>query len=85
MTTYFDEWAGVFGEFRVEAEEIVDLGDQVVAVERQDARGLKGSEAQGTLGYTIACLISFKDGRISRVQEYATREEALEAAGPRGS
>ena len=81
MTAYFDEWANVFGELRVEAEEIVDLGDQVVAVERQDARGLKGSEAEGTVGYTIACLISFKDGRISRVKEYATREEALEAAG----
>jgi hypothetical protein len=26
-------------------------------------------------------VISFKDGRISRVKEYATREEALEAAG----
>ena len=81
MIAYFDEWASVFGEFRVEAEEIVEVGDQVVAVERQDARGLKGSESEGTVGYTIACLISFKDGRISRVKEYATREEALEAAG----
>jgi len=81
MTAYFDEWANVFGEFQVEAEEILEVGDQVVAVERQDARGLKGSEAPETVGYTIACLISFKDGRISRVKEYATREEALEAAG----
>src|SRR5262245_44116865 len=79
MTTYFDEWASVFGEFQVVAEEIVDLGDQVVAVERQDARRLKGSGAEERVGYTIACLISFRDGRISRVTEYASREEALEA------
>jgi ketosteroid isomerase-like protein len=53
----------------------------VVAVERHAARGLKGSEAEGMVGHSFACLISFKDGRISRVKEYATREEALEAAG----
>ena len=82
MTEYFDDWTSVFGEFRVEAEEILEIGDQVVAVERQDARGLKGSEASEQVGYTFACLISFKDGRISRVREYATRADALEAAGP---
>jgi ketosteroid isomerase-like protein len=81
MTAYFDEWASVFGVFRVQLEEIIEVGDQVVAVERQDARGLKGSAAKETVGYTIACLISFKDGRISRVREYANREEALEAVG----
>ena len=83
MTAYFDEYANVYGEFRVEAEEIVEVGDQVVAVERQDARGLKGSEAEGKVGFTFACLISFKDGRISRVKEYATRAQALAAAGLR--
>jgi ketosteroid isomerase-like protein len=81
MIAYFDEWASVFGEFRVKLVEILDVGDQVVAVERQDARGLKGSEAEEMVGYTIGCLISFKDGRISRVKEYASRDEALEAAG----
>src|SRR5690348_14567357 len=83
MTAYFDEWASVFGVFRVELEEIIEVGDQVVAVERQDASGLKGSEAGAMVGYTFACLIGFKDGRISRVREYANREEALEAAGLR--
>ena len=83
MTAYFDEWASVFGVFRVELKEIIEVGDQVVAVERQDAGGLKGSEAKEMVGYTIACLISFKAGRISRVREYANREEALQAAGVR--
>jgi ketosteroid isomerase-like protein len=81
ITAFFDAWSELYGEFRVEAEEIVEAGDQVVAVERHAARGLKGSEAEGMVGHSFACLISFKDGRISRVKEYATREEALEAAG----
>jgi ketosteroid isomerase-like protein len=81
ITTFFDAWADLYGEFRVQADEIVEAGDQVVAVERHSVRGLKGSEAEGMLGHSFACLISFKDGRICRVKEYATREEALEAAG----
>jgi ketosteroid isomerase-like protein len=83
ITEFFDAWAELYGEFRVEAEEIVEAGDQVVAVERHAARGVKGSEAEGIVGHSFACLISFKDGRISRVKEYATRDEALAAAGPR--
>jgi ketosteroid isomerase-like protein len=83
ITEFFDAWAELYGEFRVEAEEIVEAGDQVVAVERHAARGVKGSEAEGMVGHSFACLISFKDGRISRVKEYATRDEALAAAGRR--
>ena len=83
ITEFFDAWSAPYGEFRVEAAEIVEAGDQVVAVERHAARGLKGSEAEGMVGHSFACLISFKDGRISRVKEYATREEALEAAEQR--
>ena len=83
ITTFFDAWAELYGEFRVEAEEIVEAGDQVVAVERHSVRGLKGSKAEGMLEHSFACLISFKGGKICRVKEYATREEALEAAGLR--
>ena len=84
LTAFFDTWADLYGDFRAEAEEIIEVGDQVVAVERQSGRGLKGSEAAEAVGFSFACLISFKDGRIWRVKEYATREQALEAAGLRG-
>ena len=83
ITDFFDTWAGLYGEFQVEAEEIVEAGDQVVAVERHSARGVKGSEAEGMVGHSFACLFSFRDGKVSRVKEYATRDEALEAAGLR--
>jgi len=83
IVDFFDAWADPYGEFRVEAEAIVDVGDQVVAVERHAAQGVKGSEAEGWIGHSFACLITFKDGRIWRVKEYGTREEALDAAGLR--
>ena len=83
ITEFFDSWSDLYAEFRVEAVEIVDAGDQVVTVERQQARGLKGSDADSWVQDSFACLISFKDGRIWRVEEFSTLEQALEAAGPR--
>ena len=83
ITEFFDSWSDLYAEFRVEAVEIVDAGDQVVTVERQAARGLKGSDADSWVKDSFACLISFEGGRISRVEEFPTLEQALEAAGPR--
>jgi ketosteroid isomerase-like protein len=81
ITDFFDAWAGLYGEFRVEAGEISEAGDQVVALEQHSARGLKGSEAEGMVEHSFACLFTFRDGKVSQVKECATREEALEAAG----
>src|SRR5215212_2168594 len=47
ITEFFDAWAGLYGEFRVGAEAIVEAGDQVVAGERHSARGLKGAKRKG--------------------------------------
>ena len=78
---FFDAFADLFGEYRVEAEEIVDAGDRVVTVERLSGRGLKGSDAGTWFHDTLYRVISFKAGKISRVKEYPNRAEALEAAG----
>jgi ketosteroid isomerase-like protein len=79
-TEFFDSWGETFPEFRVELAELVEVGNQVVTVERQSGRGIKGSDSETWLEQTFACLISFKDGRIWRVREYRTLEEALEPA-----
>jgi ketosteroid isomerase-like protein len=81
ITDFFDAWADPYSEFRVEPDEIIDAGDQVVTVEQHAARGLKGSEADSWLQTSFACLISFKEGRICRIKEFPTVEAALEAAG----
>jgi ketosteroid isomerase-like protein len=81
MRRVFMGWSNMFAEWWVEADEIVDAGDQVVAVERYGGRGMKGSDAETGLEQSLARLISFKDGRIWRVKEYSTLDQALEAAG----
>jgi ketosteroid isomerase-like protein len=85
ITKLFDGFAAPFSEFRVRADEIRDLGaDRVLAVERAAGRGLKGSDAEAWVEQVWFRLITFKDGRIWRVKEFATRDDALEAVGLRG-
>jgi ketosteroid isomerase-like protein len=83
ITDFFDSWSDLYAEFRVEAVEMIEAGDQVVTVERHAARGPKGSDAESWLHDSFACLISFEEGRIRRIEEYPTLAEAIDAAaGP---
>jgi hypothetical protein len=69
-------------EFKVEADEIQDLGaNQVLAVERTGGRGLKGSDTEAWIQQVWFRLITVKDGRIWRCKEFGSRADALEAAG----
>jgi ketosteroid isomerase-like protein len=73
-----ERWASAFEEFRVTFEEVIDAGDQVVVVAHHQGRG-RGSgievDARFYEVYTV------REGKVSRVDEYTEREEALEAAG----
>ena len=80
ITEFLDTLSGLHADYRVEADELLDAGGQVMTVERVSGRGLKGSDAVGWIGETIFRVISFKDGRIWRVTEYPTRSRALKAA-----
>jgi ketosteroid isomerase-like protein len=83
ITAFFDSYAEMYAEFRVEAQEIHDAGNRVVAVERHAGRGLRGSDARTWMHTTFTRVITFKDGKIWRSKEYRTRAEALEAVGLR--
>jgi len=78
---FFESLSSLYSEYRVEAGEIIDAGDQIVTVERIEGRGVKGSGAPTWVHEDLFRLISFKDGKIWRVKEYPSRAEALEAAG----
>ena len=78
LRRYYEQWEDTFESGRVEAEELVDAGDQVVAVVRGFGR-MKESEAEVDIRY--ATVLSIRDGKIAAGREYFTREEALEAAG----
>jgi len=62
----------------VEAEELIDAGDQVVALVRGMGR-VKDSDVEIDIRYAI--VFTIRDGKIAAGREYFTREEALKAAG----
>jgi ketosteroid isomerase-like protein len=76
---YFQEWLDMFEDVTNVAEELIAVGDnRAVAVQLASGRAkISGVDAQ--LRYAVAYAIS--DGKIIRAREYATREEALKAAG----
>jgi ketosteroid isomerase-like protein len=76
-----EDWLETFDGFTGEPVELIDAGEnQVVAVIRISGRAtLSGVETD----LTYAAVYGICDGRIARGREYATRDEALEAAGLR--
>lgn len=59
-------------------EEWIDAGDQVIAMIRLYGRGKRSGVSVDDLQ---AHLWTVRDGRLSRLQVFATRADALEAAG----
>jgi len=69
-----------FEEWEVVVDELIDNGDQVVAISRQRGRGgSSGVEAE----LEQAFIITVSDGEIVRIESYLDRDKALEAAGLR--
>ena len=81
VRAYVQDWLDNFDNFRSEAIEVLDAGeDTVIAVVRISGLAkLSGIETD----LTYAALYTIRDGKIARGREYATRAEALEAAGLR--
>ena len=79
MRRYYRQWEETFDEIRTEPDELIDVGgDQVLAVVRSVGR-MKGSDAEVDIRYAV--VISIREGKIGKGREFASREEALEAAG----
>jgi ketosteroid isomerase-like protein len=69
----------MFDNFKSEPVELLEVGeDKVVAVNR-----ISGTAKQSGIEseMTFAAVYTFLDGKMIRGREYATREQALEAAG----
>ena len=76
----WERWSSAFEELRVTFEEILDAGDQVVVVAHHQGRG----QASGIdIDARFYAVYTLRDGKVSRIDEYAERDEALEAAGLR--
>jgi hypothetical protein len=64
--------------FRQEAEEFIEVGDDVLVITRTHAR-MKGSERE--VEGNAAELWAFRGGKVIRHKSYDSPAEALEAAG----
>jgi ketosteroid isomerase-like protein len=79
VRAFYQDWLDTFDEFWTEPVEVIDAGeDQVVSVLRMGGRA-KQSGIETNLTYAV--LNTIRDGKIARGREYATRDEAIEAAG----
>jgi ketosteroid isomerase-like protein len=78
MRDDIERWASAWEDLTVTIEEIIDAGEQVVLVAHHRGRGRGSGVEVDTRFYEVYTL---RDGRISRVDEFHERAEALEAAG----
>ena len=78
MRAYVQDWLDDFDELSVEPEELIDAGEQVVAVQRISGRA-KASGIETELRYAVVYTI--RESKIARGREYWERAQALEAVG----
>jgi ketosteroid isomerase-like protein len=72
------DWTSAYESFRIEVDEIVDAGDNVVSLVRQTGIP-KGAHAEiETAG---AAVWMIRNGRLRRVEFHLDRDAALRAAG----
>jgi ketosteroid isomerase-like protein len=72
------EWLSNWEEFHVEAETFIDLGNRVLVLELQTARG---KDSGVPVRQELGDLFTLRDGKIVSWEAYWHRDEALRAAG----
>lgn len=71
-------WLGAWEDWRLEVEEIIDLGDRVLVLARESGRG-KGSGIE--IEHPHAAIVTVRNGKVVHTLGFVDRAEALEAAG----
>ena len=77
MRSFFEDFAITFESVRVEPDEFIDAGDQVVVPQTGYIRGRDGVEATARVSLLWTC----RDGAIVRICLFQQKRDALEAAG----
>jgi ketosteroid isomerase-like protein len=78
VKAFFQEWYGAWEDMQNHPEELIDAGDDVVAVVTNRGRGDRSGVE---VAMTHASVWTIHDGRVVRVRWLSTRAEALEAVG----
>jgi ketosteroid isomerase-like protein len=74
---FLRDWTSTWESWELEAEEIRELGEQVLVLTRVHAKG-RGSGV--VLDQSFAHLFEFREGLICRAQTFFDRDEALAVA-----
>jgi ketosteroid isomerase-like protein len=80
VVRFWETWRTAFDDFRVELEEIIDAGDRIIVFAAVRGRGAGSGAEVKTPSFPQVWTFG-EDGRPVRVEMYASRAEALEAAG----
>jgi ketosteroid isomerase-like protein len=72
------QWTEAFEDWSIEVEETFEAGDRVVVFVRQHATAKHGGPK---VEMRFAQVWTFRNGLLTRMEMYADRDEALEAAG----
>ena len=76
----YERWNEAWEGAETSLEEVLGHGDRVFVAARFHARGRASGVEVETRLYEVFMV---RDGKVLRIDEYATRDEALEAAGLR--
>ena len=72
------EWLQTFDRLRVQAERFIEVGDSVVVL----VRHIGSAKASGLpFEGKFADVVTLREGRVIRFEQYRDRAEALKAAG----
>ena len=76
------EWLSPWESYRIDADEFIDAGDQVVVLARVQARTRRGGVE---MEHAPGAVWTIENGRVRRVEFYLERSRALEVAGRQGA
>ena len=75
---FLTDWTGAWEDWSLEVEQLLDAGDDVVAIVHQSGR----SKATGLpVEMHFAMVWTLRDGKQTRMRMYADPDEALRASG----
>ena len=72
------DWLEPWETYRVDIDELIDVGERVVVLDRDHGRREGVDEEIELIGATV---LTFREGKVARWEFYADRTEALAAAG----
>jgi ketosteroid isomerase-like protein len=78
LVEYLRAWLEPFSEYHVENLDYIEAGDCVLVPTRQWG---VGRESGTRTEIELTALFELRDGKVARIQQFDTLDEALEAAG----